>query len=99
MNNPVEVMSEHMPLLAGNYVPTKVFQVRNKDEPWFDDPCRNVSGFKQDAHLRRTRDHCRGNWEQFVLCQVRTNETYSEAKHQFSDRDRDVLMTVLSPNK
>ena len=27
------------------------------------------------------------------------NETYSEAKHQFSDRNRDVLMNVQSPHK
>ena len=31
-----------------------------------------------------------------VLCQVRDNETYSEAKHQFSGRNRDVLMNVQS---
>ena len=31
--------------------------------------------------------------------QVRANETYSEAKRQFSDRNRDVLMNVQSPHK
>ena len=31
--------------------------------------------------------------------QVRANETYSEAKHQFSDRNRDVLMNIQSPHK
>ena len=30
---------------------------------------------------------------------MRANETYSEAKQQFSDRDRDVLMNVHSPHK
>ena len=30
---------------------------------------------------------------------MRANETYSEAKHQFSDRNRDVLMSVQSPHK
>ena len=30
-------------------------------------------------------------------CQVRANETYSEAKSKFSDRNRDVLMNVLYP--
>ena len=30
---------------------------------------------------------------------MRANETYLEAKHQFSDRNRDVLMNVLSPYK
>ena len=30
---------------------------------------------------------------------MRTNETYSEAKRQFSDRNRDVLMNVQSPHK
>ena len=30
---------------------------------------------------------------------MRANETYSEAKRQFSDRNRDVLMNVQSPDK
>ena len=30
---------------------------------------------------------------------MRANETYSEAKRQFSDRIRDVLMNVQSPHK
>ena len=33
----------------------------------------------------------------FVRFQVRANETYSEAKRQFSDRNSDVLMNVQSP--
>ena len=38
-------------------------------------------------------------WEEFVCCQVRANETDSEAKHQFSDRNRYFLMNVQSPHK
>ena len=30
---------------------------------------------------------------------MRANETYSEAKRQFSDRNRDVLMNDQSPHK
>ena len=30
---------------------------------------------------------------------MRANETYSEAKHQYSDRNRDVLMNVQFPHK
>ena len=56
-------------------------------------------GLKQKAHLRWTRDRSWGNWEEFVRYQVRANETYSEAKGQFSDRNRDVLMNVQSPHK
>ena len=29
---------------------------------------------------------------------LRANEIYAEAKHQFSDRNRDVLMDVQSPH-
>ena len=39
------------------------------------------------------------NWEEFVRYQVRANETYSEAKHKFSVRNRNVLMNVQSPHK
>ena len=56
-------------------------------------------GLKQEAHLRWTRDRSRVTWEEFVHCQVRANETYSEPKHQFSARNRDVLMNVQSPHK
>ena len=40
----------------------------------------------------------RVNWEEFVHSQVRANETYSEAKSQFSARNRDVLMNAQSPH-
>ena len=36
------------------------------------------------------------NWEEFVRRQVRPNETYSDSKLQFSDRNTDVLMNVHS---
>ena len=39
------------------------------------------------------------NWEEFIRCQVRANEIYSEAKRQFSDRNRAVLMNIQSPHK
>ena len=71
--------------------------MRSKDKPWFDDQCRNAFSLKHEAHLRWTRDRSRVNWEEFVRCQVRVNETYSEAKRQFSDRNKDVLMNVQSP--
>ena len=73
--------------------------MRNKDKPRFDDQCRHAFGLKEEAHLRRTRDHSRVYWEEFVHCQVRANETYSEAKHQFSARNRDVLFNAESPHK
>ena len=69
--------------------------MRNKDKRWFDDQCRHGLGLKQEAHVRWTRDRSRDNWEEFVRCQVRANETNSVAKRQFSDRNRDVLMNVL----
>ena len=70
-------------LLVGRFVPTKVIRVRNNDKPWFDDKCRHDFGPKQEAHLRWTLDRSRVNLEEFVRCQVRANETYSEAKRQF----------------
>ena len=94
-DNPVEVLNEHLSLLVGRYVPTKVIRVRNKNKSWFDDQCRHAFSLKQEAHLRWTRDCSRVNWEEFVHCQVRANE----AKRQFSDRNRDVLMNVQSPHK
>ena len=66
--------------------------------PAFDDQCRHSFGLMEEAHLRWTRDRSRVNWEEFVRCQVRANET-SETKRQFSDRNRAVLMNVQSPHK
>ena len=62
-DNSVEVLNEHLSLLVGCYVPTKVILVRNKDKPWFDDLCRHAFGLKQEALLRWTRDCSRVNWE------------------------------------
>ena len=45
------------------------------------------------------RDRSRVNWEEFVRCQVRANETYSEAKRQINDRNKTVLVNVQSPHK
>ena len=70
-----------------------------KDKPWFDNPCRDVFGLKQVADKLWTRYRSLVNFEEFVSWQVRANETYSEAKRQFSDRTRDVLMNVHSPQK
>ena len=86
-------------LLGGRFVPTTIIRVGNKDKPWFDDQYRHAFGLKHEAHLRWTRDRSRVNWEEFVHCQVRANETYSEAKRLFSARKRDVLMNAQSPNK
>ena len=61
--------------------------------------CRHAFGLKQEAHLQWIRNHSRVNWDVFVSCQVRANETYSDDKRQFSDRSRDVLMNVQSPYK
>ena len=72
-DNPVEVFNEHLSLLVGRYVPTKVIRVRNKDKPWFDDQFRHAFGIRQEAHLRWTRDRSRVNWEEFVRYQVRAN--------------------------
>ena len=51
-DNPVEVLNEHLSLLVGRYVPTKIIRVRNKDKPWCDDQCRHAFVLKQEAHLR-----------------------------------------------
>ena len=88
-NNPVEVLNEHLSLLVGRYVPTKVIRVHNKDKPWLYDQCRHAVGLKQEAHLRWTRDRSR---------EVRANENYSDSKRKFSDRIR-AAVNVRSPHK
>ena len=70
--------------------------MRNKDKLWSDDQCRHAFGLKQEAHLRWTSDRFSLNWEEFVRYQVRANETYSEAKRQFGDRNSGVLKNVQS---
>ena len=71
----------------------------NKDKLWSDDQCRHAFGLKQEAHLRCKRDRSCVNWEEFVCCQVRANETYSEAKRQFSDKNSAVLENFLPIHK
>ena len=55
-DNPVEVLNEHLLLLVGRFVPTKIIRVRNKGKLWFDDLCQHAVGLKQEAHLRWIRD-------------------------------------------
>ena len=98
-DNPVEVLNEHLSLLVGRYVPTKIILMRNQDKPWCDDQRRRAFDLKQEVRFRWTRDRSWVNWEKFVCCQVRANETYSEAKLQFSVRNIDVLMNVQFPHK
>ena len=69
-------------------------------------PCAQQQGsiqarfsLKQEAHLWWNRDRSRVYWDEFVHCQVRENKTYSEAKRQFSARNRDILMNAKSPHK
>ena len=85
--------------MVERYVPAKDIRVHIKDKPGFDKQCRHAFGLQQEAHLRWTRERCRVNWEEFVRCQVKANETYSEAKRQFNDRNKAVLMNVQSPHK
>ena len=66
-DNPVVVLNEHLLLLVGRFVPTKIISVRNKDKPWFDDQCRHAFSLKQEAHLRWTRDRSRVNWDECPL--------------------------------
>ena len=73
-DNPLEVLNEYLLLLVGRFVPTTVIHV-HKNKPWFDDQSRHAFGLKQEAHLRWTRDRSWVNWEEFVHCQVRANET------------------------
>ena len=73
--------------------------MHNKDKTCFDDQCRHAFDLKQEANLRRTCDHSWVNWEEFVYCQVRANEIYTEVKCQFSDRNRDVRMLAQSTHK
>ena len=50
-DNPVEVLNDHLSLLVGRYVPTKIIRVRNKDKPWFDDQFRRAFDLKPEAHF------------------------------------------------
>ena len=45
-DNPVEVLNDHMSLLVGRYVPTKVIRVGYKDKTWFGDQCTSDFGLK-----------------------------------------------------
>ena len=48
-DNPVEVLNEHLSLLDGRYVPTKIIRVCNKDKPWFVRQFRHAFSLKQVA--------------------------------------------------
>ena len=96
-DNPVEVLNEHLSLLVIRYLPTKVIRVGIKDKLGLMINAGIL--FASSRRLRWIRGHSRVNWEEFVSCQLRANETYSKAKRQFSDRNSDVVINVQSPHK
>ena len=65
VDNPVEVLNDHLLLLVGCCVPTKIIRMRNKDKPWFNDQCRHAFCLKHETHVRGTLDRSRVHWEQF----------------------------------
>ena len=73
--------------------------MHNKYWSWFNDQCKRAFDLKQEAHIRWTRDRSLVNWEEFVRCQVRANETNSEARRQFSFRNSYILKNAQSPHK
>ena len=89
-DNPVEVLNEHqiLSVLVGRYVPTKAIRERNKDKHCLMIiSCMLLASSRRLIFGRWTRDRSRVNWEEFVRCQKRANENYSEDKRQFSDRN------------
>ena len=69
-DNPVEVLNEHLSLLVGRYVLTKVIRVRNKDEPWFDDQCRRTFG---DSCYTWTLVVALHHWVGFLIFLIKRN--------------------------
>ena len=99
-DNPVEVLNEHLLLLVGRFVPNKIIRVHNNYKPRFDEQCRHANLASSRRLIFSGPVIALGlTWEEFVHCQVRANETYLDAKRQFSARNRDVLMNAQSPHK
>ena len=97
-DNPVEFFYVHLSLLVGRYAPTKVIvSITRISLGLMITACMLLASSRRRIYggpaivLRLTG--------KFVHCQVRDNETYSQAKRQFSDRKIDVLMNVQSPHK
>ena len=93
-DNPVGVLKEHLSLLVVRYVPTMIIREHDKNKSWFNDQWRRAFGLQQEAHPWWTRDRSRINCEKFVHCQVRADKTQSEAKREFSVKNRDVLVNA-----
>ena len=53
-DNPVEILNEHLLLLVGRFVTTKVILVHNKDKNWSDYKSWHAFALKQEAHIRWT---------------------------------------------
>ena len=53
---------------------------------------------KPEAHRPWNRDRPWVNLEDFFRCEVRVNESYSEARRLLNDRTVDVLMNIQSPH-
>ena len=84
-------------MLVGRYVPTMVILVHHKDKPWFVDQCRRAFVVQPEPHFGGPMIALL-NREEFTRCPMRANKTYSEAKCQFCERNRDALANSLFPH-
>ena len=57
--------NEHLSLLVGRYILTKVIVMNNKDKSCNDDQCASAFDLKQEAHIRWTVIILEHNWEEF----------------------------------
>ena len=72
-------------------------RVRNEDKPWLMINAGMLLASNRKLIFGRPVNTLGLTWK-FVHCQVRANETYLEAKHQFSDRNRAVYECPLLSN-
>ena len=75
-DNPVDVLNEHLSLLVGCCVSTKVIRELKNDRPWFDNQHRRAFGLSR-RHIFGGARIARSlvNLKEFIRCQVRASQT------------------------
>ena len=80
---PVAVLNEHLLLLVGRFVPTKIIRVSNKDKPWFDDQCRqqeNSTKCKKNKYFIIKSNPCEGKKNSMYILEFEQEKATTRCK-------------------
>ena len=92
----VDLMDRELLAVVDACVPKVRIKRQSRDEPWFDEECRNAFMQKQAAYFVWQGNRNLANWELFKNRQRQANSCYARARSRFTDRCKARLASATS---